>query len=494
MATLSDLLTAVTESALFTRAMAALRAAGVPVDSWTDSTNEGIGLTHITQEAEAETRNATAAYGAAGFLQSATGVGLTLYARSQYQLERFPAVHTAGWWLLESVAAAPTHTRSAGDLTGGTSGRAGLLYVSTTDGTLAPGGKLLVRMEASEAGPEYNLPVGTTVSARTTLVGVSYYLRPILLAPGDSTGNGDVVYAQLGGSAPTIKHVVSGNNTALAVTDDGNDTVIVALETNGSGVAISTAAEVAAAVNAYVSAENHWYAQATGDGTGIAGALAEAGASTWITTQGAVEEPDGAISPPSGLLGRCALRWSTLGCGGSAEALQYWGLALPSGYATSPVTRCEVFSNRLNGTIAGGACTVLVAGPAGALTAADLAAVAANYEEPAKYPLTMTLAVATTTNLTVALTGTVYVLRGAGYSLTEVAALVAATLAAYQADLNIGGQGGKVYAQKVGARIEDSAAGAVRNVALTIAAETTVAYNESVIFSVGGLSYVMVDR
>jgi len=493
MATLLDLITETTEQILYDAAIVVMRAAGVPVDSWLDSTNEGIALTHVTQEAEAETRNATAALARQADLGAATGLGLSLLARSQYQLDRYPAVHTAGWWLLHSVASAPTHTRTAGDLVAGTAGIAGLSYLSTTGGTLLAGDYLLVRMEADEAGTQWNLPVGTTVSIRRpTMTGVSVTIVPVLEVPGEDE-NGAVVYAKIGGSTPTIRHVVSGNNTALSVSDN-SENITVNLATNGSGVAISTAAEVAAAVNAYSTAAIYWYAQATGDGSGVASAASAASASTWITTQGAEEEPDGAISPASGLRGRCALRWSTLGAGGGAEAMEYWALAIPSGYETSPVTRAAVFSNRYGGVILGGCVTVLVAGPSGALSAADLAAVTANYESPKKYPSCCVLAVETTSNLTYSPTGTVYILRDAGYSAAEVAALVAATLATYQTDLNIGGQGLKVYAQKVGARIEGAVPSAIRNAALTNPAETAVAYNQSVVFDVGGLSYVLVDR
>lgn len=93
-----------------------------------------------------------------------------------------------------------------------------------------------------------------------------------------SGSNNDLLYkANLRGAAGNsirVRYVVSGNNTPLSVAVSDND-ITVNVATNGSAAATSTAAQVAAAVNAkteaarLVTVEN-----ATGnDGTGVVTAL-----------------------------------------------------------------------------------------------------------------------------------------------------------------------------------------------------------------------------
>jgi hypothetical protein len=78
----------------------------------------------------------------------------------------------------------------------------------------------------------------------------------------------------LDGNVISITHVVAGTDTTLAVTLTGT-AISIALETNGDGLAVSTAAEVAAAVLAHVEANKLVLVTAGGAGTGAVGSLPE---------------------------------------------------------------------------------------------------------------------------------------------------------------------------------------------------------------------------
>jgi hypothetical protein len=85
------------------------------------------------------------------------------------------------------------------------------------------------------------------------------------------TSTGGVVYSglgfDLGGVTPRISQVAIGFNSSLSVAVDGGD-VTVTLATDGVGSPISSASDVAAAVNAHVTASTILFAQADFDGSG----------------------------------------------------------------------------------------------------------------------------------------------------------------------------------------------------------------------------------
>lgn len=92
---------------------------------------------------------------------------------------------------------------------------------------------------------------------------------PITLAGADL--NGGVAYTlQLGTANVQVRHVVEGINTPLSVVA-GSNSVTVYLQTNGSGVPISTAAQVSAVVNASITASALLAATFTGTGASLAG-------------------------------------------------------------------------------------------------------------------------------------------------------------------------------------------------------------------------------
>lgn len=80
----------------------------------------------------------------------------------------------------------------------------------------------------------------------------------------------------VGGNSARVAHVVAGANTPLSVVVSGRD-YTVNLATNGSSVATSTAAQVAAAFNATVAATDNGIVASlpgTGASVAVAGALA----------------------------------------------------------------------------------------------------------------------------------------------------------------------------------------------------------------------------
>lgn len=77
-----------------------------------------------------------------------------------------------------------------------------------------------------------------------------------------------------GGNSSRVAHVIAGVNTPLTVTNAGRD-YTVNIATNGAGAATSTAAQVAAAFNAYVpAADNGIVASLPGTGASVAVAAA----------------------------------------------------------------------------------------------------------------------------------------------------------------------------------------------------------------------------
>lgn len=77
------------------------------------------------------------------------------------------------------------------------------------------------------------------------------------------------------GNTVKVEHVVSGADTPLSVSVAGS-VITVNVETDGSSAAVSTASEVADAVNASTPASALVTAAAGGDGTGVVAAFAQA--------------------------------------------------------------------------------------------------------------------------------------------------------------------------------------------------------------------------
>lgn len=405
MATLADLIKEIPQGTYFTDAMGKHATNGVPTKSWLGIFNTGYSLTQIVSQFFYALRASVAELARAQFLEYASGVGLTLLARSQYQLERIPSQFTKGTIRLTAVAAAPVHVIAAGDLTVSTRGPEGptkRYYSNTTGGTLNPGGTLDLTFCATQPGQEWNIPPNSPLDLNTSKVGVTASNPPV----------------------------------------------------------------------------------------GLTG--------TWITQAGAPEEQDPRLKL------RCVTRWGTLGRASNEDAFVYWALQIPNGYTSSPVAQVRVFANRLGGAqfvIVGGGVTIVVAGPAGALPQPDVDAVADIMESPLphlgvtlkkKYNLCGLCLVVSARNLTVPITGTVYVKRSANIAIAEVQGQVTASLTDFQASILIGQE---IYTQKLGARIEDANKVAIRNVVLTAPAVDRVIpdIDQYPVLDAAGLTYVLVD-
>lgn len=167
---LPQLIKEVSQGTYFTSLMARHLANGVPIKSWLGLFNTGYSLTQVAAQFFAELRVGVRDLAAAAFLEHASGLGLTLLAKSQYQLDRVPAQFTKGQMVLTSVAGAPVHVIIPGQLTVGTGTR---LFTNTTGGTLNPSGTLTLDFSATQPGAEWNLPVSSPLDLKTSLVGVT---------------------------------------------------------------------------------------------------------------------------------------------------------------------------------------------------------------------------------------------------------------------------------------------------------------------------------
>lgn len=169
-----DNLTAL-QAAFFSEMIALHKANGVPVDAWLSIVNVGLSQTEINALLFANERLAVSQLARAMFLEYASGDGLTLFARSQYSLERYLAQVTKGTIRLISAPTAPLYNFVPGQVTVGTTGAttSQKLYTNVTGGVLAPNSTLDLVFAAAEAGASYNIPNGTPLDLKTSFVGVT---------------------------------------------------------------------------------------------------------------------------------------------------------------------------------------------------------------------------------------------------------------------------------------------------------------------------------
>jgi len=167
--TLESLITSSTNDEAKARLLARLGAASFPVTDWNDG---GVARTMVEMDAEesrmySETQVEVAK---SGFLSTALGDWLTLYAREVYGLTRYAATYSEGKERLTCAPGEGPFTILAGQLwfTDGVR-----RYWNTTGGTLASGGTLDLTIRAESPGADYNVAIGTITSMLTTLVGVT---------------------------------------------------------------------------------------------------------------------------------------------------------------------------------------------------------------------------------------------------------------------------------------------------------------------------------
>lgn len=158
-------------------------------------------------------------------------------------------------------------------------------------------------------------------------------------------------------------------------------------------------------------------------------------ATTWITAQGTDDETD------DSLRNRCINRWGTIGAGGTDGAYAYWATYPINGGTTSPVSRVKVVSNLYQGKAKPAFTTVFVAGTTGLLSNQDLAAVAANFENPQKYPAKFRVQIVNATPKFIPIVGTVNIYRSSNLLPQDVQSSVEDALLNYQKSLDIGARG-----------------------------------------------------
>jgi hypothetical protein len=364
MSTLSDLITTITQSQYFNELMSKHKANGVPTDSWLSTLNTGLSLTQIDAQLLADLRQSVSTLAASMFLDYASDDGLTLFAQSQYGIDRAGAQFTQGNVRLLSIAGAPVYNFVPGQITIGTQGDTTnqKLYTNLTGGTLNPGSFIDLVFRANEPGSSYNIANATPMDMKTSFAGVTVS-NPIY--------------------PPTA---------------------------------------------------------------------------TWITQLGVDEESDDQLKL------RCKSRWGTIGAECNNEAMQYFALLPPAGYTASPVKYVRVMSDWLNGQYWPGAITVIVGNDFGGLSPTDLAAVRANFENPAKYGIGRILDVRNMEFLDTALVASVNAFVSSGITIPQLEQQVEASLADFQSFIDIGEV---VFPEKIGARMEDGNKKAIRDVNLT---------------------------
>jgi len=301
----------------------------------------------------------------------------------------------------------------------------------------------------------------------------------------------------------TVQVVNLGPSQPLNVFGNlGTKVVTISLRTDGAGIALSTADEVRAYINAApvlsLVPQLCLYAKNAGTGAGIMATTSPiplAWDGGYIQSAGT--DPENVLR----LKRRCETRLDTLGGGGGGvaptgavgteDALVYWGLQTPAGYAASPVKWVRVLSNNKLGTMSGGESTVILLGPAGAVSLTDVAAVAGNYENPKKYWGGINVVTANLT--TIYLVGLIHVRPASGKSLSEVSLAVSQALAKFLQ--TIGDEWSRneapiIYPSKIVAVLDSADPVAISRVELTGPISAVVlTWQEFPVFDITGINY-----
>jgi hypothetical protein len=524
-ATLSQVISTVTQAGVFQTIMRGHVGNGVPTASWTSLRNVGLSLTQVTSQLLATLQNAVAASISGLFLDyagarpgmdavtaAAADAALTLFAKSQFQLDRVQPQATVGLHLLTGSKYGPTINLAVGDAVDGTPGTlaaGAVLYANSEAGTLAPG-----TLAVPGGGEGFTLTqLAAGVSVRFTYSGANQSLAAGIAGSSityslatDADGNPSTT---AGDFAAWIAGGAGGGGTLVSAAALGAGKLVLGkislpgdapLPLDGGALLLGFTAQVAGA-SGNVSPGSPIVVKA-GNLPGVSVSLPPWMAGTWITSQGADLETAAALKA------RCVARWGTLGVAGTEQAARFWATAIPTGYKSSPVSAVQVLANydtALPGFRSNFA-TVVVVGSAGALTGAQLAAVRANFTSPvtsastagvpglselgSKVPLGCGLRVVSASNVTVTLTGTVNVYASSGTSIADVQSAVAQAVAAYQRTLAVGMT---LYPQKKVAGVIGQAspyAAAIADVDLSGMANTIVMGRlEYPVLDLSGLTY-----
>ncbi len=510
MTLLSDVISRVTESQYWARLSAAYDAAkpAVPWRSWSVRVPY-LALSRFCTQALSEGRDIVSYLASGMYLDTGEGAALELFVKSQYQLIPTGPVFAQGRMLLEGVAGSSARTFAPGSVTVGTPGPFGpatRLYTNTEAGAIDAAGVLMMAFSAQVAGDAYNLPVDSPLELKSSFAGLTASNPASGPATIVGTGNAGLLF-NAGEAAVTVDVQNLGTSQSLGVAAVFG-VLVIRLATDGGGIATSTAEQVRRAVRDAINVGLSlvWDCRNAGDGTGLVAAtltpvpLEFAG--TWLSQAGAPAQGGDVLKELA------AYRWDTLGGGagdgapstdaGTSDALIYWGRQKPSGYAASPVKRIRTYSNLDpdTGLASGGVIAVMIAGPAGALTAGDVAAVDALYYNPRKFSWGSRLATRSAANLNVAVSGIVNVKISSGMTLAGAQALVEAALTAYAQgdDVEPGFDIGQaLYPETIAAHISMASRVGIRDVVLTApAVPVSCTYAEIPVLDVAGLIYAYV--
>lgn len=455
-----------TEAEWFRDLMTAMEAAEVPVAAWLSSRNPGLAMSKFLARAMSVWDQYLADLEDSLFLQSAQGNGLFKFGRSQYQLQRYPEHTQLARFVLTSAAGSPDQSVAAGELTAGL--RGGLQeWTSTEDLTLRGGRRAVVIFEATAAGTAHNVAPSSPVQLLTTLVGVSVSNPPVGQATALGAGAaGLLLYAAQAGVTVETIDPSAPSQPVTFLPNLMTKRVQISLGTDGAGVINSTAADVADALATTTPQvlQLLFWAKPLSTGAGLMSVTAAPLALKWNNSY--IERAGADAEDPESYRRRCITRFMALGgwAGDGAppspvatdEALEFWARSAPSGFERSPVTGVKVLSNFLAGAPSGKDITVLVWGPAGALTADEVTAVDGNFYNGRKFSTGSDLHTVTVTNISQPIAGTVEVPVASGYTEDQVRAAIALRIAGYQSTTTAIYPGVVLEPSIISARIADS--------------------------------------
>ena len=516
MSLFKDLQKAVTQSEYFADLMAQHAKNEVPTATWLSVVNLGLSITQFVSEALAQQSALLTETFRSLFLEEWQGLldeaatdadrdrieaRFRINARNFYGTEYAAAQLQVARLVTTTVATAPTQMLAAGALAG-TPGNT-LLWVSQIETELVPTQRAVIEFQATEAGTSYNVPIGTALEMKDTVVGVS--ITNQASGPATKLGAGNAgLWLYAATSGVTVEVVNLGASQPLVTTGNlGTGLITISLRTDGVGTAISTANEVRQALNAAVSAlgipQLLIYSRNQGNGSSVMSVTASAVALDWdgsyIGSAGSDDET------AMRLRRRCETRLDTIGGGGglglppgingTEDALVFWALAIPAGYKASPVRWVRVLSNNKLGAMSGGESTVILASEVGAVTAEDVAAVAQNYENPRKYWGGINLASASLLNIP--LIGVIHVRASSGRTLAEVEESVSIAIAKFVETIGdewSRNESPSIFSAKVVAVLDNADPGAILWVEWTgFVGPIVLAWNEFAAFTTGGLVY-----
>lgn len=437
-----NIIQSLTESQWFTAIMKSLGGEGVPTETWTGKRHPGLAWSKFLGRALGVFDGFATQLENSLFLQTATGLGLRKFSRSQYQLEPFPAQPQIARFTLRSAAGSPDTTAAAGDIVVGQLG--GSLEWTSEGFTLVGGGKAVVLFTATGSGPEWNLPVNSALELRTTIVGARVTNEPVGQATALGIGSAGL-YLYAAQEGVTVEVVNGGASQPLTVTGNlGSKLVTISPATDAGSVITSTAEEVRAAIVSAVSATGvpqllAWAKNISGGGAGLIVAsspVAMSWTGSYIEQAGAAEESEDSLKA------RDLTRFMGLGgwAGDGAppspvatdEGLEFWARTPTAPRRRPPVVGVKVLSNYYAGLPSGKDITVIVWGALGQLSASELAAVDSNFYGGRKFSIGSDLHTVTVTNVILQLQGSVDVRLDSGLTAAEVLAAIAARMALYQ--------------------------------------------------------------